>query len=185
MCQIFVCKKGAPNHEQLKDASSLNSDGAGVAWEDKKQNKILWKKCLDLDDVKKVIKKLEYPYIIHFRSASTGGKSELLTQPFPLDQDALAEEEGETKVGVLFHNGTWHSWEDKLLHHFLSGTKEIPPGPWNDSRAIAYLVGMYGPAILRFISWGGGRLTTFRPGENILLYGDWTPATGEDWWHSA
>jgi len=187
MCQIFVCTEDRPTLETMRDAEHLNSDGAGVAWEE--SGGIRWEKGLDMDGVHDLLFKQEIslPYVVHFRSASQGGKDMLLTHPFPLNATAHTALSGKEKKGVLFHNGTWGMWDDKMLQYALSHPGLIPDGPWSDSRALAFLIANKGPAILKFMTWGQGRIAIFKPknesGRRINLHGDWTKKEG--WSRSA
>lgn len=165
---IFLCREGIPTLDVMKRAEEQNSDGAGIAWveqspTEKEKNRTIvhWKKNLTADEVFKVMKDLKlekhlpnYHFIIHFRAASIGGKSERLCQPFPIEKGVSTDLEGTAKK-VLFHNGTYHRWDDDMKVVSFAGGAEVPFGPWNDSRMLAWLALNRGLGSLYLTNWGG------------------------------
>lgn len=149
MCVIYVCRTAIPPLEELA-AGAMNDDGAGVAWVDVINGKprVRWKKGLkDENAVHEVVKDLKPPVMIHFRLATIGGDTPLLTHPFPLTERAPLELEGNT-VAVLAHNGHWHKWDDTLKDLCARSGKLLPAGPWSDSRAMAWIAANFGVGML-------------------------------------
>jgi hypothetical protein len=188
MCLIFVAREGVPTLSALERAESGNSDGAGIAWvqkgEDKKENVVHWEKNLKAKEIFKLFSdmKLErhlpnYPFIIHFRSASSGGVNPNLCQPFSLEKKVSTELIGEAKA-VLFHNGTYHNYDDMMKQVCWAGGAEIPLGPWNDSRALAWLAVNRGLGSLALTHHGGysggngGRIAILRNTGQLHLFGN-------------
>jgi len=184
MCQIFACTASKPDLSLMRHASKLNTDGAGVAWME--DGWIHWAKGLDLDEVERIVytNALAYPFIVHFRSASKGGKNPLLTHPFTLHRNSPLSLTGRTKEGVLFHNGTWHTWDVDLVRVILGEPGKCPGDVWSDSRALALIVARKGEDILRILSWGGGKAAIFKPvkdltqSSGITLWGEWFKKEG-------
>lgn len=156
MCVICVCaedKRATP--EQIRQMWVRNDHGGGVAWQavvdDVKV--VRWKKGLNLEQMQEMGATLPFPHILHFRIASIGGKIPELTHPFiavPMWAefgDSLALE-GVSTHPVIFHNGHWSEWHDKLMVGCGVKNEEIPRGPWSDSRAMAFLYRYYGQGFL-------------------------------------
>lgn len=154
MCVIYACATTLPDEEELHRGAWKNDDGAGIAWLDKEKKRVAWHKGLkDEKEVLEVIEKenIPFPLAIHFRTASAGGTSPLLTHPFPIGKGAPLWLEG-TAGRVLMHNGHLGKWEDLVLQAGLASKEEFPDGPWSDTRAMAWLTHLKGPGILRFIA---------------------------------
>ena len=115
MCVIICCETKFPVKNILKDAESHNNDGAGVAWlgDDKR---VRYRKGITAEKINKMIdeEKIKLPCIIHFRLTSCGNVTDELTHPFPITAQAETKLKGITKA-VLFHNGTWRLFEDRLF----------------------------------------------------------------------
>lgn len=127
----------------------------GLAY--KKGKKIAYKKGIfDVDEFQELIKKLPFPYALHFRTMTKGDKSPELCHPFPITANASLKLEG-TADSVLFHNGTFAYWEDYLLYMSTVGGIQLPDTEsgttdvWSDSRAIALLIHKYGMGFLNLI----------------------------------
>lgn len=149
MCVIYVCKDEIPPLEELA-AGAANDDGAGVAWIDtiKGRPRVRWHKGLkDENEVHEVVKDLKPPVLIHFRLATIGGKTPLLTHPFPLTERSPLDLQGNT-VAVLAHNGHWGKWDDTIKDLCARSGKRLPGGPWSDSRAMAWIVSNFGIGML-------------------------------------
>jgi hypothetical protein len=155
MCIILVAETSWPSDEELKNCSDANGHGAGIAWIDHEKKQVVYEKGLrDHDDIIKIIRsgRIKYfPAIIHFRIASSGGVSDELTHPFPCTKDVPLTLKGRAPA-VLFHNGTWSGWSDKLLAGLSADPKGfIPDGTWSDTRALAYFVARGGAKMLNFL----------------------------------
>ncbi len=104
----------------LERAHAANPHGAGVAWLE--GGLVRWKKGLDAVTVAQMIADgaLTLPYVVHFRLASVGEKTPELCHPFPITDSASTDLEG-SATSVLFHNGTWKDYENRLLRMRLTG----------------------------------------------------------------
>jgi hypothetical protein len=178
MCLIIA----APHKKRIPDAwldaaASTNRDGAGVAWFDSAKKKICFKKHLDLPGVKSVLdnEASGKSYAVHFRIATVGGVDPALTHPFTIEQTPSIEAEGEAD-SLLFQNGTCSDWRDMLLKSSLGSGVKIPPPPWSDSRAIAFLCSVHGKHILSILG-DHSRYLVFDAAESasqrMMLWGDW------------
>jgi hypothetical protein len=148
MCVICICDKEKPTLELIKKMADANKDGIGIAYI--KDGNVHWKKGITEEQAFLISESVNTPLIMHFRISTVGGNSKHLTHPFPLNSSASLALEGKTNQGVLFHNGHWHDWRDKLWGIVTKGLR-MPKGHWSDSRAIAWLVGLYGRQILSLI----------------------------------
>ena len=158
MCVIYACHAQTPSAEELTLGADNNRDGAGIAWIDKfntKDASVNWLKGLPstakavLDAIEE--NKVAYPFLIHYRTASIGGKSADLTHPFPITNKLEPWTAGKTRR-VLMHNGhlgSWQDWFKRIM--FAAPDLEIPHGPWSDSRALAAVVNVKGEGVLEFI----------------------------------
>lgn len=151
MCQIFYTPgRAVPSRKLLKEAADANRHGAGVMWYHRgkkgQPHQIQWSKgfAKDEDAIDLFLELGDTTRAIHFRAASVGGVSNELTHPFPVNAEASVALEGSAQR-VIMHNGTWHNWKDLLVGACLRRAIEIPPGPWSDSRAIAFLTHLLGP----------------------------------------
>lgn len=176
MCVMMLCESGRPDEETIEEAVHMHDDGIGVAWFEGK--KVKWEKGIGVDDADSLIKRLAYPYVIHARAASIGSACPELCHPFPLTDQAETTLSGEA-TGVLFQNGTWNGWLGDLKAGIF-GTKGggiWEPGPWSDTRALAWLAHHYGEGILSLLCTENKmRLVTMVAGRKpnpIIYYGDW------------
>jgi len=199
MCVIYACHSAVPTEEELTLGAECNTDGAGVAWIDKfntKEAAVHWIKGLPstakavLDTIEE--NKLSYPLMIHYRTASIGGKSADLTHPFPITDKLESSITGHTRR-VLMHNGhiaSWKEWFKPIT--FAAPDFEIPHGPWSDSRALAAAVNIKGEGVLEFII-EGSRVVVLDaiassgykksdPKSYLRMYGSWLEKEG--WYQS-
>lgn len=151
-------KLARPTDVMVERAFERNKDGGGFAYREKKDGvtEIVWKKALDVDDMKHYAKELPAPFVLHFRKASIGGPLKSLTHPFVIDKYATTDLEGRTTGEVLFHNGTWKEWDTYCLG--AAGTRDaegkvnkLPYGKWSDTRAMAWLCHVYGYGFMEFL----------------------------------
>lgn len=199
MCVIYACHSSIPDAEELSRGAECNVDGAGIAWIDKFNTKdatVRWIKGLPstAEAVLKVIEshKITLPCMIHYRTASIGGKSADLTHPFPITDRLESSITGHTRR-VLMHNGHINGWKDWFKPiTFAAPSFEIPHGPWSDSRALAAAVNIKGEGVLEFII-EGSRVVVLdaiassgwkkaEPKSYIRLYGTWLEKEG--WYQS-
>ena len=157
MCVIIAVGENGkrPTDLQVVKCYQRNAEGAGIAWvedaADGSGKEVVWKKALDRDQILELVRTVPQPFIAHFRIASVGGVHPELTHPFEIGPDAVNDIEGRTKLGVLFHNGTWGRWEDMVLTSAVKFGFQLPTHKWNDSRAIAYLGWIYGPGLFEIL----------------------------------
>jgi hypothetical protein len=162
MCVIMIAAKERPSEEMINRAFDHNKDGAGIAWREtverdlpngQKERVVVarWKKGLDLPEVRALCAELPKPYVVHFRVASVGGVRKSLTHPFPIGPDATLDLEGTTEGLMLFHNGHWSQWADKMLDLAISSAEPIPMGEYSDSRAMAWMTNILGPGFMELM----------------------------------
>lgn len=143
MCVILHCESTTPEQEILETCEKRNGDGIGLAYfEDHGDSRVTaFEKGIDLNYLSGRIEELPFPYAIHFRKETAGGVQPELCHPFPINERASVELEGQADR-VLMHNGTISDWED-VLKFFIAGhgIQEIPEmNPMSDSRAAAFIV---------------------------------------------
>lgn len=136
MCVIAIAQDKALTADHVKRMFGANRDGAGIAW--REHGKVQWRKGLDEEEMSGLCLTVPIPYVAHFRIASCGGVRPELTHPFPVSKDANLSLKGATTGAVVFHNGHYHSWREKMLLMAIHGIK-IPTGPWSDSRLMAFV----------------------------------------------
>ena len=178
MCVIFLVNKVRPTEQMITKAWDRNDDGGGVAWrepaEDGHGTEVVWKKGLNLEEMKHYCAVLPAPFVAHFRVASSGGVRPSLTHPFPVSSTLLNTVDGRTKGYVLFHNGDWKSWDEAARTASIMTKTPIPPGRWSDSRAIAWLCSIYGLGFMEFLPSQKG--IAFGPNDLNIFYGPgWVP----------
>lgn len=155
MCVIMICdsKSGRPSPTMVEKAWGRNDDGAGIAWREKYKGEphVFWKKGLDEEEMADLVAKVPLPFVAHWRIASCGGVRAELTHPFPIGNEASLALEGKTKGYVLFHNGTWANWAGDTRYAAIQKDTPIPNGKWSDSRAMAWLMSMYGHGFMELL----------------------------------
>ncbi len=185
MCIILVCDRSRPTEAIVKASWDKNDHGGGVAWQedvpgrkksDPGKRVVRWAKGLNLEEMQKYAKELPFPFIMHFRIASVGGRTLDLTHPFPLEPEVNLDWEGSSEEGVLFHNGHWAKWDDIMLDAVFKSPRldvKLPCGSWSDSRAMTFLAYHFGWGSLEFIR--GSRMVIMTPDpEGIYFFGDWS-----------
>jgi len=114
MCVITINKDKKLKTSDIKKIWSHNPDGAGIVYYDAKGNLLYKKGLMTLNDFLETYHKIPLPHICHFRLASVGGVSPLLTHPFPVYETNQIE--GRAKA-LLVHNGHFSNYE--MLYFFL------------------------------------------------------------------
>ncbi len=171
MCIIIVTEE-YPTLDLLKECESSNKDGGGIAW--RENGKIHWKKGLTAQEVFDITQVKSAPFAIHFRIATVGPSTPAYTHPFPTDGSLALEGVSDR---VLFHNGTWKDWQDKVWEAIPEFHTKFPDQPWSDSRAMAWLTGVYGPNILNIIE-GYQKIYLFDVDpEKTMMIGKWEDLT--------
>ena len=148
MCVIALFKKSKPTEEIIKQMSSINKDGAGVAW--REDGVVNWRKGLSNETLFRITKELKLPFVVHFRFGTVGKNSKHLTHPFPVSKDIELDVVGSGK-DVIFHNGHWEGWRDYCLGYIQTRSIRLPKGDFSDSRAIAWMVYHYGFEFLKLL----------------------------------
>lgn len=176
MCVIMIATDTRPTDEMVEKAFDTNDDMSGIAY--RKDGLVHWKKGIDnVEEMKAHARNLPLPYILHFRIASIGKICTELAHPFPVQKDVPLWPEGETGGYVLFHNGSWHRWEDACLelatHH--QEIEEVPEGEWSDTRAMAWMVAWKGKNVLNFIK---EKCVLFSPDDMEIFRSDWEMVNG-------
>lgn len=156
MCVIMLVNRTRPTEEMIERAWDTNKDGAGIAWREGTGDRaeVVWKKgIMKLDEIKPLIAKAPLPFVVHFRVASCGGVRQNLTHPFVISEKSPLLLEGRTKGAVLFHNGHWNGWNEKALDAAIHSNTKLPEGSeWSDTRAMAWMVHIYGPELIDLLS---------------------------------
>lgn len=177
MCIILVCKEKRPADDVLVRADDRNPHGIGIAWREK--GMVKWEKGLGIQDLLKHLHTSppSFPFVMHFRTATTGGEIKELCHPFVASPYASTALKGSAKE-VLFHNGHWPGWDYMIKENFFHTGRKIPPGPWNDSRAFAWHVGTYGKEVLNWLDLRGEQRICLFSSSAISLIGSWSEADG-------
>jgi hypothetical protein len=150
MCVIFFVDEERPYAGQIEAAFNQNPQGAGIAW--REGGKVHWRKGLELEEIKEECAYRPIPYVAHFRVASMNQQQlDYLCHPFPLTDDVETDLEGSTDGYVLFHNGSWTSWKHDLREAIFKSGKKLPPDPWIDTRAMAWVAHHFGLGMLELI----------------------------------
>jgi len=177
MCVIIIADKKNPPKSLLKKAEKHNSDGAGIAWIDQKKKCVRWikGKKLSAKKIKQIIKekRINVPYIIHFRIGTVGSVCDQLSHPFPLSEGNKNLSEGSDYEGVLFHNGHYDKWSADLKMVYSSYRENIPNEKMSDSRAISLLASKN--------KMGLGYLQTFTSQKIAVLTPNGIKRFGSDW----
>lgn len=177
MCVIMIANKVRPSDEMIRRAWEKNPDGGGVSWRSTKGGKpvVEWKKGIkNVEDMLDLIHKAPLPHIEHFRIGTVGGPKPTLTHPFMIDADAGTDLEGTSEVGVLFHNGHWSDWDGKSLEAAIHSNSRIPVGDWSDTRAMAWMVHIYGHGFMELMTQQKGVIWTPKDMRVFLGRDGWT-----------
>jgi len=147
--------------QEIKKAFEMNNDGAGFAWisQDENKNKRLnyRKGFMNVDDLIEAYKannmKSIRPHVVHFRNATSAVVPEL-THPYAVNSQMENELEYTGISPLLFHNGVFHNWKERMLDFFISRGVEIPPGQFSDTRFIAIMIATLGRNGLSLLNAG-------------------------------
>jgi hypothetical protein len=178
MCVIAVCQQARLSDRQVELMWDDNPKGGGIAWRERQFDEqgeelaplVHWKKGLNKEQMVAANRVLELPFVLHFRVPSNGtSQSVLANHPFVVDEEGTTDFEGSTPGYVLFHNGFWGQWEDKIQSIAMNGYVRIPAGPWSDSRGLAWATHHLGHG---FAEMTRQKICLFGPTE-IECYGSW------------
>lgn len=103
MCNIMICEKRRPKEQELLKSYQQNPDGIGIAWLEKDNHCYL--KGISLQELKKLVNKLNLPFVIHFRLATHGNKTAEMCHPFIVTKQNKNPLSYKGKEPLLFHNG--------------------------------------------------------------------------------
>ena len=175
MCVIAIAEDKRIESDDVARMYETNNAGAGIAWRHKGQ--IIWRKGLNLQEIKDLCAALPLPYVAHFRIPTCGGPYSGLCHPFPITEDVSLELQGKTDGEVLFHNGHWTQWKDVVLKAIIeSGGKiKTPYGRWSDSRALAFMAHHFNYSIVELID---ERVAIFGPKVLQIFGSTWTRTDG-------
>lgn len=184
MCVVVVVED--QNHpitdEQLAQCHKSNGHGIGIAYV--RNNAVCYAKGIANDvEARAFITEHEItaPYIVHFRIRSSGDLIPELTHPFPIRTDGWNPLATTDVDNVLFHNGTWHGYENAVINIALAKGIDIPAGAWSDTRGMAWILAMIGPNALKLMLGNNpSRLVTLNAsGEFTYLHGSWDSHDGK------
>lgn len=158
-----------PTPEMVQKGWERNPDGGGIAWQ--VGDEVHWRKGLKQHEMVALCKTTPMPYVAHFRRASSGGDSERLTHPFPIEKNVSLALKGRIKGNVLFHNGDWSDWRTICLTVAVSKGATFPGGEWSDSRGIAWMCSLLGPGFSKFLPLANKGIV-FGPKTADFILGD-------------
>lgn len=172
MCVIIASPKGTKIPEDiLREAAQSNRDGAGIAWI--KEGKVHWiKGLMKIDDMLKAYQSITGPHAVHFRLATHGGNTPLLTHPFPVTDQVRLDLRG-AGFKLLMHNGVYTDWQEDLKAAILSSGKPCPDGPWSDTRGVAFIAKQHGDAILNLMGTSRYLVLCGDKSHAMSFFGDW------------
>lgn len=182
MCVITIVEgPRRPTEVEIKAMWDSNKYGGGLAFREK--GGVSWEKALSLEQMQKRNTELPFPYVLHFRIPSSGGDTTQLCHPFPVTRTVSLDFKGHTKGEVLFHNGTWSEWHSQSKQWLAASMGKIKalPGPWSDSRAMAFWAYHFGDQIFEVPElWGiREKVVLFTPSGEIKVYGEgWSEVDG-------
>lgn len=178
MCVIMLAQRTRPTDEMIEKAWAQNDDGAGIAW--RENGEVFFEKgIMEIEGIKELCAKVPMPYVVHFRVASIGGVKPELTHPFPINKKAPLYLSGKTKGGVLFHNGHWSDWSAKAMEAAIHSNTPVPTGVYSDTRAMAWLLSIYGPGFMEFLPQQRG--VYFTPTQMDVFTGPGWTKVNEIW----
>lgn len=172
MCVVFIADQGVrPTEEMFRLGAAKNEDGGGVAWREQRdgQTIVCYEKGLTLEEMLHMRTTVPLPAVFHFRKTSSGtAQGPFGTHPFPVEKMSPYDLQGEASNGVLFHNGFYTGWKDKLIEAAIKGGWELPDGPYTDTRALALFAAHVGGGYLELAE---EKLVWFQA-DAIRLYGN-------------
>lgn len=148
MCVIAINETTRMTEAHVKKMFGQNKDGAGIAW--RENGRVQWRKGLSEEEMKDLCLTVPLPFVAHFRIASCGGIKPELTHPFPIMKEVPLALKGSSLHPVMFHNGHYSMWEEKLLNFAINNGVKIPTGAWSDSRFMAMMGAYCGLTALPF-----------------------------------
>lgn len=183
MCVAAVIFKPV-SLQYLQHMENDNPHGAGVAWQSGDQ--IQFHKGLKAAEIHAMQETgtMTYPYLLHFRWATHGGRVPELTHPFPTGVRALMGEIAGSAPEVVIHNGTWSGYDDAALEHVPAELRELITD--TSDTAIAAFIAAYNPTILDEVPWATAHAFIVqiddKPKMEITTRGTWSEH--QDNWYS-
>lgn len=173
MCVIIASNTEKVPVDWLDKAAKANRDGQGIAWvKDDKTIEVV--KGVELKEIKKIYESIKPPYLLHFRLATQGGTSPKMCHPFPVGPKAELFTRY-TAEAVLAHNGSNNKWKEDCKQAVLAHKVRWPSGPWSDSRAFAFLCGLYG---FNFADLLDEKIAILTP-KGVMIYGQYWQEEGK------
>jgi len=170
MCIIAVCNDRKLTDAELLNCWENNSDGAGMAWFDKKEH-VIKKGFMNYDLFKAEYASIDIlPHIVHFRIATAGGVIPELTHPFICTKKSPLSLEWRGKEPVLFHNGIVFNWLS--LAEMLD--IQLPNPYWSDTRVLSSIISQWG---MDFLEEEGGKYAVLFEKE-IQIFGKFIEESG-------
>lgn len=178
MCLLAICDTRKLTREEFNLAWDRNPDGVGLAWADGTLSHFR-KGLMSRHAAWKAYGWVPAgaPHLVHFRLASSGGVTPVLTHPF-LTTAQTRDLARDAKAPLLFHNGVVPNWEAMLAE--LRRNLVVPKPPLSDTQALALLLGVYGErrhAELLARSQGG-KYAVLYPTGRVLTVGTFTELDG-------
>lgn len=165
MCVIVIKPKGVDiKLETLEKCWNANSDGAGVAWREKRLV-VVRKGIMSFEEFEKLFKKIyskDKEMVFHFRLTSRGMTCPEMTHPFRLvsrnEVDAL---EFVTNIPVLFHNGTIINLGDNEKSDTFYLSRLLGKMYFDSKVSLETLV--------KVLNMVGGKFVLFSPRKTIIV----------------
>lgn len=146
--------------DEIRAANSSNGHGIGIAWYDRE--KTYYKKGFNVEEFIEFYKDFECieEHAVHFRLSSSGGVSKGLTHPYLITKNSKLELEYSGTESLLMHNGVIPNWEEDYRIYSLVANNPVPPGPMNDTRALAIQLATLGENYLNYVT---GKFAVINP----------------------
>lgn len=90
------------------------------------------------------------PHVVHFRMGTSGAMSPQLTHPFIATKESELPLKHSGNDSLLFHNGVVTRWRELCYRHNIEIDDNM-----SDTRALAMMVGIYGPSVINKFGAGG------------------------------
>lgn len=183
MCVAAVIFNAVPL-EHLECMEHDNPHGAGVAW--CKNGEIRFLKGLTAREIYDMQTEgvMTYPYLMHYRWATHGGRVSELTHPFVLGPRALMGELSGTCQSLMMHNGTWGSYDRVASKYVNQGNYEMPEEllAIQSDTAIAAWLALDNPDVLDGVAWATVVAEMVNGEMEITTRGTWSDKDGN--WYS-
>lgn len=172
MCVIAIINQRI-DLQSLKDMEESNPHGAGVAWAE--YDKVRFCKGLSAEEIFDLQESgvLSYPYVAHFRWATSGVKSAEMAHPFVIGKKALSGiTAGELfdNEELLFHNGVWRDY-DKWLDCIAAPAGRLRQV--SDTAVAAFFMDDV-PELIQYLNWATVMVGRGEGGGMVMrLTGTW------------